>query len=288
MRRARFTLWTVALALALAGTTTPAAAISLNVDGNGLSAIEGDGKGFTTPQKVVTPAGDSQTIAMQDIRGGTLASLPPAHTETSLVGSATAAYGTLSGSLTLHAASNPGGHQAQTRASFVVSFDDTATVHSDALQLGVPVTLNFSAELASAVLAAGLPNYNHASVLFEGNVKDLTSGATASFSLYNANVGTYPASQMTTLDTLVGHELELTGRLTLGGELQIAFDETDASAAVDAGHTAHLFFNPSPESDVTLSAASGHSYLAPEPSALALMLLAGALAACSRARASRD
>jgi len=165
-----------------------------------------------------------------------------------------------------------------------VSFDDVATVLSSSLPAGTPVSLSFAGDLASSVLLTGLPNYNHASVLYEGNVKDLTTGATAGFTLFNAATGTYPTRQVTTLDTVVGHDLELTGRLSLGGELQLVFDETSASAEIDAAHTAHFHFTPEPAFDVTLLATSGHSYLAPEPSTWALALCAGALAAWRRRR----
>ena len=258
---------------------------SLSVDGNGMSAIDGDDKGFTTAQTAISPGPDSQTIAMEDLRSATIPGSSGFHTETTLTGAATAGYGTLSGSISLQAISVPGGHQAQTHGSFTVTFDDTATVASSTLPMGAPVTLNFTGEMASAVALTGLPNYNHASVLYEGFIRDTSTGISTNFSLFNSVLGPSPGSSAErTLETVVGHDLEFIGRLSLGGELQLVFDETEASAAVDAAHTAHLYFNPSPTSDVMLLSASGHDYAVPEPSKFVLTLWVAFLLGWSPAR----
>lgn len=287
---ARFIALIMALLLGCPCVSTVAIANSLAVDGNGLSAIDGDGKGFTSPQKVLLPGADSQTVALDDLRSATVIGSPGFHTETTLLGEATARYGTLSGFVSLQAISLPGGHQAQTRASFVVSFDDTATVLSSTLPVGTPVTLDFTGEMASSVSVTGLPNYNHGGVLYEGFIRDLSTGTSTNFTLTNDRVfGPTPAGGVVTrtLATVVGHELEFIGRLSLGGELQLVFDETEASAAVDAAHTAHLYFHPSPSSDVTLLTASGHNYAIPEPSGVVLILCAGMLLGWPMVRASR-
>jgi hypothetical protein len=172
-----------------------------------------------------------------------------------------------------------------------VRFDDTATVFSNTLTLGAPVTLDFTGSMASAVTVTGLRNYNHASVLYEGWIRDLSTGVSTDFTLGNDGVfgPTPPGGIVTrTLDTVVGHDLEFIGRLTIGGEVELVFDETEATAAVDAAHTAHLYFNPSPSSDVTLLSASGHNYAIPEPGTLALILCAGMLLGWPAARASRQ
>ena len=147
-----------------------------------------------------------------------------------------------------------------------LQFDDTATVVSDTLPNGTPVQLEFEFGIQSAAVLTGPP----LGPLLQGDATyfptamDITvPGSPASAVLSGSQIMTR------TLDTAVGHTIQLQGRLALsaialaGREVPGALYHQDAFAEVEASNAYFRLIGPS---DVGLDAESGQDYSAvPEP-----------------------
>lgn len=262
-------------------------------------------KGFQ--EASVTEGGrNPRIVALESVQSGDSpgGSGIQTHLEASITGSGAASYGTLSGALTAQVRNQSEAINTYTpdAGGFLkLSFFDSGVVTSATLAPGTPVTLSFTALLASSYFRSGVPtsHNNYALSDFDARVTDTTTKIFNNAFLYNRTSSPIPSTEFVfTPDTAVGRTVSLTGEINLGVDAYIegqpdgGGDKTATSAA-EASHTAYLCFQPS--SDISLVTASGHDYgkpaAAPVPEAattlsfgLLLFLGLGSLAARKKAR----
>jgi hypothetical protein len=202
-------------------------------------------------------------------------------------GVAESRYGALAGSAEADAWSTPGNdfYLAGGDVALNAGYTDTARVVSDTLADGTPVTVSFSMTLDAVAFhftdAPGpvVSDKIGAAARHELEVRllDAPTQLPARGALLVNSRGESTTSRLVTVDTAIGHRLEILSDLFLGAgadpDHQFTFGTT-ASAEVRAGQTAELFYEPS--GDVRLETESGHDYAAPEPGRATLLALAAA------------
>ncbi len=262
-------------AAALAGASSPISAAAQTVSAHAHGATVGV-EGLQKAQSVENGA-DPRTVALQSIQSGDIQlvpgdpSSPTIHLEASVLGSGSADFGTLSGSMQTQARNQAGFAETYTpygEGFMQLSFADSAVVTSSTLALGTPVSLNFYDSLASSYFTSGdlTDGNNFAIAEFDGEVQDQTSLADAKSVIVNGSSGSTLAAYTFTLQTAVGRVVSLNGFMDVRAEAYVNGlslpGDVLATSAVDAAHTAHFYYEPT--GDLSLVSASGHDYTAPE------------------------
>jgi hypothetical protein len=235
--------------------------------------------------------GDPSIIAIDSIQSGDspLYPLHPVHLEASLLGSGSATYGALAGSLQAQArnqATFPNLLEPSVFGILRMSFTDSGVIVSDTLPFGTAVNITFDMSLASAFVATGRqadPTHNGGSADFDAKVTDVNTGAFVSAFVGNGSAGTTPGLVVQTLHADVGDVIDLSGKLVLGVEARSLNDSDTGgdvlhTTSILASHTGTLTYLP--QEHVQLISDSGHDYSVvaapaptPEPSTLSLAAL---------------
>jgi hypothetical protein len=304
MARAVPTAALVLSAALLLATPQPSRALAaLSVPPNGISecaVFAAGGAGVTTDPADFLPSFPSpdrlEVTAVADASDGL--SVPGLYEGSMawsciLAGSGAVEYGSLAGSASIEASSTPDflpptpNNEPNTFTNngygagdllLTLQFDDTATVVSDTLPNGTPVQLEFEYSLQSTAVLVGRPLGEHlaaAATYFPSAVDTAAPGAPASAILSGSQIVTR------TLDTAVGHTINLQGQLQLraialaGREVPGALYYPQASASVEASNSA--YFRLVANGDVRLDAESGQDYAAVPAPAQAPLALTGVL-----------
>jgi len=235
--------------------------------------------------------GDPSIIAIDSIQSGDSPWYPlyPVHLEASLLGSGSATYGALAGSLQAQArnqATFPNVLEPSVFGILRMSFTDSGVIVSDTLPFGTAVNITFDMSLASAFIATGRqadPTHNGGSADFDAKVTDVNTGAFVSAFVGNGSAGTTPGLVVQTLHADVGDVIDLSGKLVLGVEARSLNDSDTGgdvlhTTSILASHTGTLTYLP--QEHVQLISDSGHDYSVvaapaptPEPSTLSLAAL---------------
>ncbi len=154
------------------------------------------------------------------------------------------------------------------------SFYDTVAVAGAGLAAGTAVSYSvvFSIDGALSSPAFELGGSLHADGLAQVRLRDLTSPAEV-FLNWDAKLNA-PGTYVLTLNTVVGHELAISGMLYAQASVS-ATATTARSAEADFAHSAYYSLAPSVQGLNTLGA-SGHDFAVsavPEPNTVALWLL---------------
>ena len=217
-------------------------------------------------------------IALNSIQNGDVQIVPGnpnspiVHLEASVLGSGSADYGTLGGTVTSQVRNQSkfnNFYTPEAEGILTMSFLDSGIVTSKTQAAGAPVTVSFVASLASDYFTSGVRGNgkNGANNSFEGFVQDQTTLVKSNVSIGNGVAGTTPSTVLFTLNTIVGRTVTLSGLLTVSANSYIdglpealGGDVLVTSSAL-AAHTAHFYFQPT--DDLSLVTASGHDYAIP-------------------------
>ena len=217
-------------------------------------------------------------IALESIQNGDVQIVPGnpkspiVHLEASSIGSGSADYGTLGGSVTTQVRNQAkfnNFYTPQAEGILKMSFLDSGVVTSKTLVVGAPVTLNFVSSLASDFFTSGdrTTGKNGAGIEFEGFAQDQTTQLKGGGVILNGVSGATPPTLLFTLNTAVGRTVTLSGLLTVAAGSYIdglpdaAGGDVLATSSALAAHTAHFYFQPN--ADLSLVTASGHDYSVP-------------------------
>jgi hypothetical protein len=249
------------------------------------------------PSEVLTPGAGSLTITVgvTASEGVPNPTPPPESFAVQALGDAigVARYGSLSGVASAEASSLPANLVALSRVLVNVKpgYTDVATVLSDTLPAGTPVTVTFRATLdATALHFVDPPNGvgpTGAGALYEIVLRDLDDlvAPVATRTLAVDSTGTAITTGMVQLATEIGHQVEIKADLTVGARVDVdlaTYEVAQGTADAEAGQTAELLYEPS--GDVRIETESGHTYAVPEPGRAALLTAGAVVLALGRAR----
>ena len=207
------------------------------------------------------------------VNGAVSASIPEASAHVD----GTAALGSLSGTTSVSAVGFHSSPSPSAVSQIQLIWVDLVTATSPTLANGTTVDFRVTENLNAAMTSLGLAGNTLAySINWDDGIGGSGTLQTNFNNGYNGAVyystdlcsGLCSASSSVVIPVLVGSTLSITGRMDLGS---VAYN-LDASAQIDAGHTATMFLD-SLTDGASYSTASGVTYFTPVPEPSTILLL---------------